>query len=226
LINFSRHPKDPALNIRRFPGYVLFPSSQAETLKQQLEAINLLKNELIQVLSVIPDGSRMNVLPKAFPGEHILLAYRNIHYYIGNDIRRLAFGWQGKFPKNIPITRQKIAERLAQERHYHAEKGNDLGVQFCERDEVRLQALLPETELVERKLFAPSPRLRVLGSQTDKPSLVIQAALPLFVAQDELPIVKPLTDYHLEEQQQKALKKNSYLPFIERHRIFIKHCAV
>jgi hypothetical protein len=51
---------------------------------------------------------------------------------------------------------------------------------------------------------------------------VIQAALPLFLAQDKQPLIKPLGAYHLEAQQQKQLKKNEYFPFIERHRVFIK----
>lgn len=225
LINFSRHPSDPALNIRRFPGVVFFPSAQAESLMQYLDRINALKNELIKILSVIPDGSRASVLPKAFPGEHILLAYRNIHGYAGNDIRRLAFGWQGKFPKNIPISRQEIRDKLVQERQHHGEQGNTLGVQFCDQDLLTLQDLSEDIELVERKLFAPSPRLRVLGAQKDKPVLVIQAALPLFIAQDALPIIKSLDSYHLEDQQKKLLKKTEYLPFVARHRVFIKRSS-
>lgn len=222
LSNFSRHPDDPALNIRRYPGVITLPSAQADGLMAHIAHINHLKNELIQVLSVIPDGSRASVLPKAFPGEHILLAYRNIHGYVNNDVRRLAFGWQGKFPKNIAITREAIKEKLMQERQHHEDTGNVGALLFCDQDLEKLEQLAGEAQLVERKLFAPSPRLRVLGAQKDKPALVIQAALPLFMAQDKQPLMKPLEAYHLEAQQQKNLKKNEYVPFIERHRIFIK----
>ncbi len=222
LINFSRHPNDPALNIRRFPGYVFLPSAQADKLAQELGEINRLKTQLMDILSVIPDGSRVMVLPKAFPGEHILLAYRHIHAYTAQDVRRLAFGWQGKFPKNIAISRQQIREKLQQEEQHHIAEGNVLAANFCQQDLLRLDALPADTSLVERKLFAPSPRLRLLNAATDKPALVIQAALPLFVAQDRMPLIKPLGFYRLADQQKKELKKTDYLPFIERHRVFIK----
>jgi hypothetical protein len=190
LINFHRFPNDPALNIRRWPGYVVLRAAVADEMRQRLSEINLQKDELQQILSVIPDGTRPIALRKTFPGEHILAAYRHIHC-AQQSCDALTFTWQGKLPKNKPIERDKLIQMLRDEIKDCFVDSDLSGAAQREKEIGILNELSSSIKLVERKLFAPSPRYVAFydrplkaGGKGDEMG---HAPLPYFMAQDTIP---------------------------------------
>lgn len=220
LINFHRHPQDPALNIRRWPGFVVLPESVRLTMIEHISAINALKSELQTTLSVIPSSSRTLVIRKTFPGEHILAAYRHIHY-ADYDVAHLSFTWLGKSPKNEAVDKSQLLQRLAEDRVISVETG-DLGwAAMIENDILRVHAV-PEALLVERRLHAPAPRLATfMDGQVDNSKYheLIQAPLPFFMAQSGRPFVRDLQPWSANEVKSQA-GANRYVAVVERLGVF------
>jgi hypothetical protein len=224
LINFYRYPEDPALNIRRWAGFVLIAENFREDMLLAIENINTLKTELMMILSVIPDGSRPIVLKKTFPREHILAAYRHIHA-ASKQVRTLAFTWQGKVPKNTPISKEKIIEQLLIEQQTAIDNEDNTTKTIREKEIALITSLADDSKLIERKSYAPSPRL--LGfycdsqQKTGVADIMNQAPLPFFMAQDKMPEIKPLNNWSIEQEKPKSGKQSlDYYPILPRLRIF------
>jgi hypothetical protein len=222
LINFYRYPQDPALNIRRWPGFVVLPVSARALMIEHLTGINALKSELQETLSVIPSSSRTLVVRKTFPGEHILAAYRHIHY-AEEDVAHLSFTWLGKSPKNEAVDKSQLLQRLAEDRAISVETG-DLGwAAIIDNDIMRVHSV-PEALLVERRMHAPAPRLATfMDGQVDnsKYHALMQAPLPFFMAQHATPFVRDLPSWSASEVKSRA-GANRYAAVIERLGIFKK----
>ncbi len=224
LINFYRYPEDPALNIRRWAGFVLLGAQFRAEMLHYIEQINILKTELMDILSVIPDGSRPVVLKKTFPGEHILAAYRHIHTAT-QDVRTLAFTWQGKVPKNNPILKQKLIEQLLQEQQTAIDHEDATTASIRAKEIELISSLSDNIRLIERKLYAPSPRLLAFycnsQQKTGVADVMNQAPLPFFMAQDVQPEIKPLNPWSIDQEKPKSGKQSlSYDVLLPRLRVF------
>jgi hypothetical protein len=224
LINFHRYPNDPALNIRRWPGYVVLPAVFGTEMRQRLSEINHDKDELKEIISVIPDGSRPLALRKTFPGEHILAAYRHIHC-AQQACAALTFTWQGKNPKNTAITRERLVATLENELKECARNGELTAATQREQEITILSELADDARLVQRTQFAPSPRLIAFYQTPTKSDStgdeMAHAPLPYFMAQDEIPKIIPLPQWEntgiTANSGRKALSYELILP---RIRIF------
>lgn len=220
LINFHRYPQDPALNIRRWPGFVVLPASVRALMIEYLTGINALKSELQETLSVIPSSSRTLVIRKTFPGEHILAAYRHIHF-ADEDVAHLSFTWLGKSPKNEAVDKKALLQRLAEDRAISVEMGDFSRAAIIDIDMARIKSVA-EDLLVERLLHAPAPRLATfLSGQEDntKYHALMQAPLPFFMAQSTRPFVRDLPSWSASEVKSRA-GANRYIAVVERLGIF------
>lgn len=228
LINFHRYPEDPALNIRRWPGYVLLCEDARVLMIEHIKAINHLKSELQEILSVIPNGSISLVLKKTFPGEHILAAYRHIHF-ADLDVRSLAFTWQGKSPKNKIIDRDQLISQLQDELSMATSDGNLSDAAIREKEITAIESLPPGEKLIERKTFAPSPRLMAFYHFSNKPSgtadEMSHAPLPFFMAQSVKPEIVPLSFWSINDNKNdgSGKKQQSYQLFLPRLNLYLKH---
>jgi hypothetical protein len=220
LINFHRHPQDPALNIRRWPGYVRLPASSRLRMVEYLTKINQLKDALKDALSVIPDGSRPVVLKKTFPGEHILAAYRHIHFADFN-VEHLSYTWVGKTAKNTIVDKTDLLEKLRSDKSIRIEDQDLVGAEMIDK-EINKVLSIDALDLVKRKRHAPSPQLAVFSTnktENSKWDMLMQAPLPFFIAQDEAMFVRDLPSWSSKDTNN-GLRSAQYDPVVMRHHVF------
>lgn len=221
IASFTRHPEDPALNIRRWPGFIRLPFSAINELSSHLNTINATKDELKTIISELPDGSRPLVLKKTFPGEHILAAYRHVHFS-PQTVKTLSFTWVGKTAKNTPIDKAEVIARLEVERD-KLEPDDMVGLARIERE---LCAVIDtKAALIERKQHAPSPQLAVFfddGKFKKQWDMLVPLSLPFFIAQDHEPDFNGLPFWSNEETK-KGSRSGKYQAVIERAGIFVKN---
>jgi hypothetical protein len=221
ICNLQRYPSDPALNIRRWPGFVRFDASVRDVMVDKISFINQLKDDLAGAMECFPLGaSRTNAAKRLFPAIHLLAAYRHIHC-ASVDVTHLGFTWLGKSPKNVSIDKVNLMTRLLNMQSVAGLHGDDAMVGFIEQ-ELALLADYPEHLLVQRKVHAPSPRLAVFFDQRiSSPEMLIQAPLPFFIAQNDPPSIHHLPFFYAD-QVHKGNSDDKYLPLVPRLGVFAK----
>lgn len=223
LGNFKRQPGDAALNIRRYPGVVILKEKVRFEMIALLEHINQEKTNLKHLLSDIPKRTLSKLLNRHFPGEHILAAYRHVHY-TDQDVQRIQFAWQGRSPKTRIIERDALVsylkERLAELKTHGTEQ-----LIYQRENELQHVLSLPNADtIVERRPAAPTPKTLVYHefsvNMPGVPDITNQAPLPFFLAQDRLPDISPLPQWSIEQYSPRGRKEKDYQPLIERLRLF------
>lgn len=224
ISNFYRNSNDPALNIRRFPGFVRLELSARFEMIERINHINQIKHELREIIGLIPDGTRPVLLRKLWPGEHILAAYRAINY-AADDVRLVHFTWQGRTPKNEKISYDQLVGLLTDEISEHLATNDILTASIRNNELQSIADLDKNTEFVVRKQLAPSPRMLAYYvhsvNRTGVADIMIQCPIPFFFAQNFPSIIKSLPEWSRDNKKNWGKKSDKYTLINPRLNIFL-----
>jgi hypothetical protein len=107
--------------------------------------------------------------------------------------------------------------------------GNLSDAAIREKEITAIESLPASEKLIERKTFAPSPRLMAFYHFSNKPSgtadEMSHAPLPFFMAQSVKPEIVPLSFWSINDNKSdgSGKKQQSYQLFLPRLNLYLKH---
>lgn len=217
---FGYEPGQHPATTARFPGVLIL----SQSLEQQIQKINELKDRIRAVMAQHPPGSRAAIARQTLPGKAMLHLYRRIHF--ASNVRRILWTWAGHTTGNRNVTVEQAADEIEAGRNYPPEHiSRDQWGAIIDAEIRLLGTLGPSPRLLFRRRIAPHPRISIYPLADKTPPAVHHGNLPLVVytPEDEpLPEITPLREYIEGVRTGLRRDRQRLVPVIERIHLYAR----
>lgn len=217
---FKRDPYQDPATVMRHPG-LLFLAEVGEV-KQQVEHINALKNELVKRMHTLNERARNTHVKAAWRGVSALQLYRHITA-VDYAPRKALFSWEGRTTSiSRPHSKDEFIEIIKKTKdmcptHVAQSDWDDI----LRKEILNIQSIGEGGDLVRMKPVAPHPRLLLYKTFDPKANHTIFSNVPTFVKEAPECKVVELSNFDFNKTS-KRRKKRVFIPIIDRLNMYFR----
>ena len=217
---FNRDPYQDPGTVMRHPG-LLFLSEIGEV-KQQVEHINALKDELVTRMHTLNARARNTHVKMAWRGVSALQLYRHITA-VDYAPRKALFSWEGRTTSiSRPHSKEEFIEIILKTKDMCPAHVSPLDWDDILRKEILyIQSVQENGDLVRMKPVAPHPRLLLYKTTDVKATDTIFSNVPTFVKTAPDCTIVELTSFDFSKTTTRR-KKRVFIPIVERLNMYFR----
>lgn len=217
---FKREPYQDPSTVMRHPG--LFFLSEIGRVKQQVEHINTLKDELVTRMHTLNERARNTHVKMAWRGVSALQLYRHITA-VDYAPRKALFSWEGRTTSiSRPHSKEEFIEIIRKTKdmcpaHIAPSDWEDI----LRKEILAIQSAQQGGDLVRMKPVAPHPRLLLYQTADVKATHTIFSNVPTFVKESPDCAIVELTSFDFNKTSTRR-KKRVFIPIVERLNMYFR----